>query len=153
MSDLTSEQTPLGRCAAVNKRGKPCQAAPAPGETFCQAHSTDPARQAAMLAARRAGGAARARPTPTLPVSLQTAAQRRAVLEEEVFRVRNGLTSANVARTVGQLVAAAAQNAVGEAFEERLVQLEDAIRRRQAITVAPGRSISWRASLTEESGP
>lgn len=125
-SDATMQAHPPteARCSAINSRGKPCAAGVAPGQKWCLMHDPDPQRQAAVAAARSAGGTARARPQqPAEPCDLSTSVSRRRTLEQAVDAMRRGEASKETTRTIIAAVSVAASMAQGD-LQDRLDRLE-----------------------------
>lgn len=114
------------QCAGVRKDGSPCKGQPLPTSRYCWAH--DPANQERVLAARSAGGKARAsarRAEKLLPGVLRPVLDK---LLKALDEVHDGDLAARQGEVLASLAGAIVRVYEVGALEERLSAVEEASR-------------------------
>lgn len=122
---------PQGRCQAIGRTGRPCEAPARQGSSFCSFH--DPKSAEAIQEGRRAGGRERSKPAatveaqePDLPVA--TAQDIIRLIGDTISRVRKGTLDVRVGNTIGYLASVALRALEVGDIEERFEQVEAAIK-------------------------
>jgi hypothetical protein len=120
-----------GVCTAVKDDGSPCQARAQSKSSFCVFH--DPDAEELRRTARRNGGVNRNRPAVVLDVDtpdprLNSVHDVAGLLADTICRVRKGGLDPRVANTIGYLAGIMIRALEGADLEQRLADLEEAVR-------------------------
>lgn len=129
----TDQPTPpvnqlAGRCHAITKKGRPCEAMPLTGSRYCAVH--DPTNQRAMAEARRRGGQA-AMQKSALKVlddsgfAGKSAADIGDLIVETINQVRTGQVDIRIANAVGYLSNILIKARETADLEQRVEKLEE----------------------------
>lgn len=136
------------KCQQIKADGKPCQASARAGSDFCFFH--DPDAGAERTAARKAGGIERSRRAAVLPAdspirNLSTIDDVAALLGETINQTRTGKLDPKVANAIGYLSGMLLKALVQGDLEQRIAELETAVKPRRE---APGAVLQIGSSLS-----
>ena len=125
------------QCDATTREGNRCRARARRSSRFCFFH--DPECTNERHSAAKAGGIERSRPANVLPadtpqIPLQSAADVIALLGETIHHVRCGRLDPRISNAVGYLASILLRAMEQSALEQRLCELEAAVRSPQRDT-------------------